>query len=275
MSGKGIFRECRERGCIVIEGDPAKCPVNELDCRGTVAGLAHSIFDRVDWTWLSEDTTLLAHGWTPEFGFIPSRWDFYSELMMRYLLGMGSSSHPLNREAWFAWKRTKFEYDGLRYIGLFASLFVHQYSQAWFDFRNKRDRYADYFQNSIVATDAHRIFCLGLNVQFPDYSNALWGITASDSERGYVIWGGPPAMRPIDGSIVPAATGGLVAISARRNHARSPEEIAYAAEKSLASGVVAKLQGGYDQMPGKALRGRSGPFRRRMAKDGAGSCLSS
>lgn len=170
--------------------------------------LADDIFNRVDWTWLSEDTTLLAHGWTPEFGFISSRWDFYSELMMMYLLGMGSSSHPLNSEAWFAWKRTTFEYDGLRYIGSFAPLFVHQYSQAWFDFRRKRDRFADYFQNSIIATDAHRIFCLGLNTQFSDYSNALWGITASDSERGYVAWGGPPAMGPIDGTIVPAAAGG-------------------------------------------------------------------
>ncbi len=170
--------------------------------------LAHAIFDRVDWTWLSEDTSLLAHGWTPEMGFIPSRWDFYSELMMMYLLGMGSTSHPLDSQTWFAWKRATFEYDGLRYIGSFAPLFVHQYSQAWFDFRQKRDHFADYFQNSIVATDVHRIFCLGLNEQFPDYSNALWGITASDSERGYVIWGGPPAMGPIDGTIVPAATGG-------------------------------------------------------------------
>jgi hypothetical protein len=174
----------------------------------TISELAHAIFDRVDWTWLSEDTTLLSHGWTPELGFIPSRWDIYSELMIMYLLGLGSSSHPLNGDAWFAWKRTVFEYDGLRYIGSFAPLFVHQYSQAWFDFRGKRDRYADYFQNSVIATDVHRRFCLELNTQFSDYSNALWGITASDSERGYVVWGGPPAMGPIDGTILPAAPGG-------------------------------------------------------------------
>jgi hypothetical protein len=170
--------------------------------------LAHAIFDRVEWTWLSEDTSLLSHGWTPELGFIPSRWDYYSELMMMYLLGMGSQSHPLPKEAWLAWKRTVFEYDGLRYIGSFAPLFVHQYSQAWFDFRRKRDQYADYFQNSVIATDVHRRFCIELNTQFSDYSNALWGITASDSARGYVVWGGPPAMGPIDGTIVPAAAGG-------------------------------------------------------------------
>jgi hypothetical protein len=176
----------------------------------TISELAHAIFDRVDWTWLAEDTSLLSHGWTPELGFIPSRWDLYSELMMMYLLGMGSSSHPLSTDSWFAWKRTVFEYDGLRYIGSFAPLFVHQYSQAWFDFRGKRDRFADYFENSIVATDVHRRFCIGLNPQFVDYTNALWGITASDSVNGYVAWGGPPAMGPIDGTIVPAAAGGSI-----------------------------------------------------------------
>jgi hypothetical protein len=174
----------------------------------TIADLAGAIFDRVDWTWLSEDTTLLPMGWTPEFGFLPNKWDLYSELMMIYLLGLGSTSHPLHSEAWFAWKRTVFEYDGLRYIGSFAPLFVNQYSQAWFDFRGKKDRYADYFENSVIATDVHRRFCIELNPQFPDYSNALWGITASDSENGYVVWGGPPAMGPIDGTVVPAATGG-------------------------------------------------------------------
>ena len=173
-----------------------------------IVQLSHVIFDRVDWTWLSEDVPLLSMGWTPEFGFLPSKWDYYSELMMIYLLGMGSSSHPLPPEAWLAWKRTTFEYDGLRYIGSFAPLFVHQYSQAWFDFRHKHDKYADYFQNSAIATEVHRRFCVELARNFPDYSDDLWGITASDSENGYVVWGGPPATGPIDGTVVPAATGG-------------------------------------------------------------------
>ncbi|MBV9622495.1 MAG: hypothetical protein JOZ14_00780, partial [Acidobacteria bacterium] len=170
--------------------------------------LAHSITRRVEWTWLSEDTSLLPHGWLPEMGFLPYRWDYYNEMMMMYLLGLGSPSYPLRPEAWDAWKRTIFDYEGMRYIGSFAPLFVHQYSQAWFDFRDKRDRYADYFQNSLIATQVHRQFCLELGKQFPDYSNDLWGITASDSEKGYVIWGGPPAVGPIDGTVAPAAAGG-------------------------------------------------------------------
>jgi hypothetical protein len=173
-----------------------------------VSQLARDIFNRVDWTWLSEDTTLLPHGWTPEFGFLPYRWDRYSELMMMYLLGLGSSTHPLRPDTWYAWKRMTFEYDGLRYIGSFAPLFIHQYSQAWFDFRGKRDRFADYFQNSAIATDVHRRFCLELSKQFPNYGEHLWGITASDSQTGYVVWGGPPAVGPIDGTVVPSASAG-------------------------------------------------------------------
>jgi hypothetical protein len=184
-----------------------------LTCRqhyphSEISLLAQEIFNRIDWTWLSEDTRILPHGWTPEGGFLQYRWDRYSELMMIYLLGLGSLTHPLPAETWTAWKRLNFEYDGIRYIGSFAPLFVHQYSQAWFDFRNKRDQYADYFQNSAKATEVHRRFCLDLNGQFPDYTDNLWGITASDSARGYVVWGGPPATGPIDGTVVPCATGG-------------------------------------------------------------------
>jgi hypothetical protein len=184
-----------------------------LTCRehfryAEISRLTYDIFNRVDWTWLSEDTSLLPHGWRPEIGFLPYRWDFYSEQTMMYLLGLGSLTHPLAPEAWNAWKRTIFEFNGLRYIGSYAPLFVHQYPQAWFDFRNKRDRYADYFQNSAIATEVHRRFCLELAKQFADYSDDLWGITASDSRHGYVVWGGPPEIGPIDGTVVPSAAAG-------------------------------------------------------------------
>ncbi|MGH9734301.1 MAG: glucoamylase family protein [Candidatus Acidiferrales bacterium] len=170
--------------------------------------LATRIFDRVDWRWLSEDTLLLPMGWSPEQGFLHYRWDNYCELMMMYLLGLGSSTHALPAGTWEAWKRKMFNYEGIEYIGSMAPLFVHQYSQAWFDFRSKRDQYADYYENSILATEAHRRWCLSLARQFPDYSDDLWGISASDSRKSYTVWGGPPRSGPIDGTVVPCAAAG-------------------------------------------------------------------
>lgn len=193
--------------------DTAMLICGVLTCRqhfhnAEITRLSNDIFNRVEWTWLAEDTTLLQHGWAPEAGFLPYRWDYYSELMMMYLLGLGSASHPLPKEAWNAWKRVTFDYEGLRFIGSFAPLFIHQYSHAWFDLRNKHDAHADYFKNSTIATEVHRRFCIELGKRFPDYSDDLWGITASDSEHGYVAWGGPPEMGPIDGTVVPSAAAG-------------------------------------------------------------------
>jgi hypothetical protein len=173
-----------------------------------ITRLADLVSNRVDWTWVAEDTSLLSHGWTPEIGFLPYRWDYYSELMIMYLLGLGSPTYPLPQTAWNAWKRKTYEYAGMRYLGSYAPLFVHQYSQAWFDLRGRRDQHVDYFKNSMIATEVHRRFCLDLASQFHDYSDDLWGITASDSQNGYVVWGGPPEVGPIDGTVVPSATGG-------------------------------------------------------------------
>lgn len=173
-----------------------------------IRDLSAILVQRVDWNWMMNGGPTLSHGWKPDTGFLPHRWDHYSELMMLYLLGMGTDFNRITRAAWDAWRRPVFEQEGLRYIGSPAPLFVHQFSHAWFDFHGVHDRHANYFDNSILATEAHRRFCLGLRGQFPDYGEDLWGITASDSVRGYVIWGGPPAMGPIDGTVVPCAAAG-------------------------------------------------------------------
>jgi hypothetical protein len=184
-----------------------------LTCRAyfddqEIHDLATKIYERVDWGWLLHGSKTLAMGWTPERGFIKTRWDSYSELMMIYLLGLGALANGVPKESWDAWTRTYFEFNGIRYLGSHAPLFVHQYSHAWFDFRGKHDKYADYFTNSVIATKVHKLWCLELAREFPDYTEDLWGLTASDSARGYAVWGGPPAMGRIDGSVVPCATAG-------------------------------------------------------------------
>lgn len=184
-----------------------------LTCRAyfedvEIKELATRLYDRVDWNWLLHGEKTLSMGWTPEHGFIKTRWDSYSELMMVYLLGLGSPANIMTRANWDAWTRTYFEFNGIRFIGSHAPLFVHQYSHAWFDFRGKHDKFADYFWNSVIATKVHELWCLELSREFPDYTEDLWGITASDSSRGYAVWGGPPAMGHLDGTVVPCATGG-------------------------------------------------------------------
>lgn len=173
-----------------------------------IQDLATKIYERVDWTWMLNGGNTFSMGWHPESGFLDARWSHYCELMMIYLLALGSPTHPVPADTWKAWSRPTVKFEGIEYISGDDPLFTHQYSQAWFDFRNKRDAYADYFENSTKATKAHKQFCLSLRDEFPDYSDHLWGITASDSAAGYQAWGGPPRIGKLDGSIVPCAAGG-------------------------------------------------------------------
>jgi hypothetical protein len=169
---------------------------------------ATALYDRVDWPWMLNGGKTFSLDWTPEHGFSRQRWDSYCESMMLYLLAIASSTHPVPEECWEAIRRPKMVYRGHEYISSPAPLFVHQFSHAWFDFRDKHDQYANYFENSVLACRAHREFCQELSRRFPCYSGDVWGITASDSRTGYVAWGGPPIIGPIDGSIVPAASAG-------------------------------------------------------------------
>jgi len=133
--------------------------------------------------------------------------------MILYLLGIGSPVHPIRWQSWYALRRDWVTYKNYKFLAAVSPLFIHQYSHAWVDFRSKRERYAnfavDYFENSVAATYAQRQFFINvLSKEFPLYSANIWGLTASDSAKGYVAWGAPPRHEATDGSVVPCAPAG-------------------------------------------------------------------
>ncbi|MGD9562877.1 MAG: glucoamylase family protein [Pyrinomonadaceae bacterium] len=177
-----------------------------------IVRLADAIYDRIDFRWmLNGDKHFLSHGWRDENGFAKARWIRMSEHPILYVLAIASRTKPIPAEAWHAWERNPAEFGKYKWYSGGASLFVHQYPQAWLDLRGRKDSrepFLDFYQNSVTATRAHREFCLSLKDEFPGYSENIWGISASDSATGYVGWGGPPRHRRIDGSVVPYAAAG-------------------------------------------------------------------
>jgi hypothetical protein len=181
-----------------------------LTCRAyfddpKIHDLATQLYHRVEWPWMLNGGLTFSMGWRPQSGFLSTRWDHYCELMMLYLLAIGSPTHGVDASFWKNFSRQRIDYGPYVYIGEADPLFVHQFSHAWFDFQGKRDAYADYFRNSVLATQAHKAFCLSLD---RGYSDDYWGITASDWEHGYAAWGGPPLIGPVNGSVVPCAAAG-------------------------------------------------------------------
>jgi hypothetical protein len=133
-----------------------------------------------------------------------------------YLLGIGAPTNPLPAETWNAWRRAPVVTYGKHTFIQCPPLFTHQFSHAWFDFRGRRDDYADYWINSVDATLAQREWCANNSATFAHWSRNMWGVTASDSAKGYVAWGGPQdSPTKIDGTLVPCAPAGSLPFAPR------------------------------------------------------------
>ncbi len=68
--------------------------------------LVATLYRRVEWPWALNGGATVTHGWTPESGFLPYRWEGYDEAVLLYVLGLGSPSHPLPPESYAAWAST-------------------------------------------------------------------------------------------------------------------------------------------------------------------------
>ena len=58
-----------------------------------IRSLADALYRRADWNWACDGGPTLTHGWRPENGFIPHRWQGYDEGLLLYILGFGSPTH--------------------------------------------------------------------------------------------------------------------------------------------------------------------------------------
>ncbi len=161
----------------------------EAGPEATIRSLVDEIYSQVDWPWLQVRGAAISHGWRPERGHIRYDWTGYNEAMIVYLLALGSPTHPVGADAWDAWTSTYDRDWGADEFGLarlrFASLFGHQFSHIWVDFRGLQDAYLrakgiDYFENSRRATYAQQSYAIVNPEGWTAYGENVWGITACD-----------------------------------------------------------------------------------------------
>lgn len=56
--------------------------------------LADALYRRMDWHWAQNGGEAVSHGWKPESGFLPYRWQGYCEALLLYAFGLGSPTYP-------------------------------------------------------------------------------------------------------------------------------------------------------------------------------------
>ncbi|MBB6672170.1 hypothetical protein H7C19_15935 [Cohnella nanjingensis] len=180
---------------------------------GEVEAKAKQFAEQVEWPWFRDPANNQFYmGYSPEAGF-SGHWDFYAEQLMMYILAAGSPTHPADGEMFYAFQRDTRAYgDGEPFIhSWFGSLFTHQFSHAWFDFRGYEDREGvDWWTNSVAASAASRQFAIDQSKAYRTLGPNAWGLTASDSPDGYNgLFGSPPsslddAQHRTDGTLAPA-----------------------------------------------------------------------
>jgi hypothetical protein len=167
------------------------------DGESEIRDLADALYRRADWVWAQHGGKTVTHGWTPEKGFIPYRWEGYDEALLLYVLGLGSPTHALSVGSYPAWAATyvwKHIY-GIEFLYA-GPLFIHQLSHIWLDLRDIQDapmraKDSNYFENSRRATRAQQEYSIRNPQDYTGYSEQCWGVTASD--------GPGPTNRKIDG----------------------------------------------------------------------------
>jgi hypothetical protein len=208
----------------------------DSDHRGEaeIRRLAQYLNARVDWPWMLGKGPLVCMGWTPEQGFIPSQWDRFNEATILYVLAIGSPTHSIDPAIWQRWTKN-FSYSwgdhwGERHLS-FGSLFGHQYSHLWIDFRGIRDPWLrahglDLFENSRRATRAQRNYAIANPGRWAAYGPDCWGLTACDGpgdfrlvidgrERQFFGYTARGPDRIDDGTLAPTAIASSIAFEPR------------------------------------------------------------
>ena len=148
----------------------------------------HRIYKRVDWTWMSMAADI-------SMGLAQRRIHRCPlEPLLRAdddLLARPRLAHASRRSQPKAGTHgpARHAVQGVRLHQRQRSALPHQYSHAWFDFRHKRDKYANYFTNSITS-DARSSRPSASGSANPT-RRTTGASSASDSQHGYTAWGGP------------------------------------------------------------------------------------
>lgn len=104
--------------------------------------LADALYRCADWQWACDSGATVTHGWKPESGFLPYRWEGYDEAMLLYALGLGSPTYPLPSESYAAWTAGCQWKDIYGYELVYGGpLFIHQYCTSLWTSAGSRMRF--------------------------------------------------------------------------------------------------------------------------------------
>ena len=179
---------------------------------GRIKETVQLIYSRINWAYFVNDyhpnsrwngRQFVSMGFRSDSNSNPDRpgllsnWDWYAEQIILYILAAGTPNpdfriderpfYQMNRPAGQWGEGNKFIYS------FFNSIFTHQFTHAFVDFRGTRDRSGiDWYQNSVDASLASWQWTIDNKNRSKSFSEVSWGLSASDWSGGYSGYLGTP-----------------------------------------------------------------------------------
>ena len=154
------------------------------------------LWNGIEWNWFTQGgQEVLYWHWSPNNGWsmnFPVRG--FNECLIMYILAASADNYSVPPAVYHrGWAESSFFRNGKEFYGIKlplgfdygGPLFFSHYSFLGLDPRGLKDRYADYWEQNRNHTLINREHCIRNPNKFKGYSDAGWGLTASDTYGGY------------------------------------------------------------------------------------------
>lgn len=169
---------------------------NEIALRDSI----NSIWNAVDWNWFTQNGNVNSLYWqyNPSYSDISDIWSIpvtgWNEALITYVLAASSSNHAISKSIYDnGWARSGAIKNGNSYYNILlplgpnlgGPLFFAHYSFLGINPSQLSDQYANYWDQNTAQSKINYQYCVYNPDGFYGYSDACWGLTASDDNKGY------------------------------------------------------------------------------------------
>lgn len=156
----------------------------------------NSLWNAVDWNWFRQnDQNVLYWHWSPDKNWVMNMpITGWNEALIVYVLAASSNTNAIPRIVYDnGWAQNGAMKNGNVYNGIplplgpayGGPLFFAHYSFLGINPHDLTDGYANYFTQDTAHSKINYRYCVENPGKFYGYSNACWGLTASDEQNGY------------------------------------------------------------------------------------------
>jgi len=157
---------------------------------------ADLLWKGVDWNWYRQyGQNVLYWHWSPNYLFSKNmKISGWNEALVTYVMAASSPTYTIPKEVYtegwarngaMAVKRTYYSYEINLSPNYGGPLFWIHYSHLGINPKGLTDQYANYWNEHVNTAKIHVAYAVSNPLQYENYSDKCWGLTASDDPYGY------------------------------------------------------------------------------------------